>query len=76
MSWGVPGKGKWMTVYTNPGHAFLVVAGLRLDTGYRNWNRRAARASPGRGPRWGKPRSARRLHGPAPRRALAAPARR
>ena len=32
MSWGEPGKGKWITVYTNPGHAYIVIAGLRLDT--------------------------------------------
>lgn len=32
MSWGDRGKGRWITVYTNPGHAFVVIAGLRLDT--------------------------------------------
>lgn len=32
MSYGKPGKGKWVTVYANAGHAFIVVAGLRLDT--------------------------------------------
>jgi cell wall-associated NlpC family hydrolase len=32
MGWGKPGKGKWVTVYTNPGHVFLVVAGVRFDT--------------------------------------------
>jgi cell wall-associated NlpC family hydrolase len=32
MSWGKPGKGKWVTIYTNPGHVFLVVAGVRFDT--------------------------------------------
>ena len=26
------GKGAWITVYTNPGHAYAVIAGLRLDT--------------------------------------------
>jgi hypothetical protein len=31
-SWGKRGKGDWFTVYTNSGHAFLVVAGLRFDT--------------------------------------------
>jgi hypothetical protein len=30
--WGKRGKGDWFTVYTNSGHAFLVVAGLRFDT--------------------------------------------
>ena len=42
MSWGEPGRGQWITVYTNPGHAYVVIAGLRFDT-----------SGPGeRGPRW------------------------
>jgi hypothetical protein len=32
MSWGQPGPGKWITVYANAGHAFMVVAGWRFDT--------------------------------------------
>jgi len=32
MSWGQGGKGKWVTVYSNPGHVFMVVAGVRFDT--------------------------------------------
>jgi cell wall-associated NlpC family hydrolase len=32
MGWGEPGKGKWVTIYTNPGHVFMVVAGVRFDT--------------------------------------------
>jgi hypothetical protein len=32
MSWGRAGQGRWMTILTNPGHAYLDVAGLRLDT--------------------------------------------
>jgi hypothetical protein len=32
MSWGKPGKGKWVTIYTHPGHVFMVVAGIRFDT--------------------------------------------
>jgi hypothetical protein len=32
MSWGRPGKGKWITIYTNPGHVYMVVAGIRFDT--------------------------------------------
>lgn len=32
MSWGNPGKGKWVTIYTNPGHVWMVVAGVRFDT--------------------------------------------
>ena len=31
-SWGKQGLGQWITVYTNPGHAFIEVAGIRLDT--------------------------------------------
>ena len=36
---GVAGKGKWITVYTNPGHAFVMIAGLRFDTGYNGRGR-------------------------------------
>jgi cell wall-associated NlpC family hydrolase len=32
MSWGEPGKGKWVTIYANQGHVFLEVAGVRFDT--------------------------------------------
>ena len=32
MKWGEKGEGTWITVYTNPGHAYAVIAGLRLDT--------------------------------------------
>jgi len=32
MHWGRPGKGRWITVYANPVHAFAVVAGRRWDT--------------------------------------------
>ena len=38
-SWGRRGKGKWVTVHTNAGHAFLVVAGLRFDTSGARPNR-------------------------------------
>lgn len=42
--WGEPGIGKWITVYANAEHVFMVVAGLRFDT-RGDW--------PGvRGPRW------------------------
>jgi hypothetical protein len=44
MKWGDAGVGDWITVYTNPGHAYAIIAGLRLDT-----------SGPGeRGPRWRK----------------------
>ena len=32
MQWGRGHKGKWITVYSNPGHAYMKVAGLRFDT--------------------------------------------
>jgi hypothetical protein len=32
MSWGKPGKGKWITIYSNPGHVYMEVAGIRFDT--------------------------------------------
>ena len=56
MHWAKGGTGKWVTVYANSGHAFMVVAGLRLDTGYRDDYGRKHGAKPGSGPRWGKPR--------------------
>jgi peptidoglycan hydrolase-like protein with peptidoglycan-binding domain len=41
-SWGSRGRGQWITVYANSGHAYLVVAGLRFDTS----------GSGEQGPRW------------------------
>jgi cell wall-associated NlpC family hydrolase len=32
MSWGKPGPGRWVTIYANAGHTYLVVAGIRFDT--------------------------------------------
>ncbi|MFL5829180.1 MAG: hypothetical protein ACJ76X_04625 [Solirubrobacteraceae bacterium] len=32
-SWGDAGPGRWITVYANSVHAFMVVAGWRFDTG-------------------------------------------
>jgi hypothetical protein len=32
MSWGMPGPGRWITVFAAPGHTFMYVAGLRFDT--------------------------------------------
>jgi hypothetical protein len=43
MRWGRAGKGSWITVYAHGGHGFLVIAGLRFDTGWNN---------AGKGPRW------------------------
>ncbi|HVF78973.1 MAG TPA: peptidoglycan-binding protein [Solirubrobacteraceae bacterium] len=31
-TFGADGAGKWITVYANSGHAYIVIAGLRLDT--------------------------------------------
>jgi hypothetical protein len=45
MRWGAKGPGTWFTIYTNPGHAYVVIAGLRLDTS-------SAGAGGGKGPRW------------------------
>jgi hypothetical protein len=46
LRWGSAGAGQWITVYTNPGHAFAVIAGLRLDTSA------AGDPSGAKGPRW------------------------
>jgi cell wall-associated NlpC family hydrolase len=35
MSWGEPGRGQWVTIRTNPSHAYMIVAGLRFDTSAR-----------------------------------------
>jgi hypothetical protein len=43
--WGSAGKGRWITVYANGGHAYAVIAGLRWDT---------AGVTNGTGPRWHK----------------------
>jgi cell wall-associated NlpC family hydrolase len=32
MSWGEPGPGKWVTIYSHQGHVFMEVAGIRFDT--------------------------------------------
>jgi cell wall-associated NlpC family hydrolase len=46
MDWGHSGQGQWLTILTNPGHAYLDVAGLRLDTSA------ADDPSNEQGPRW------------------------
>jgi hypothetical protein len=33
--WGLTGAGRWVTVYANADHAYMVVAGLRFDTSGR-----------------------------------------
>jgi cell wall-associated NlpC family hydrolase len=32
MGWGGGGVGQWVTIFSNSGHAYMTVAGLRLDT--------------------------------------------
>jgi hypothetical protein len=56
LRWGERGPGAWITVFTNPGHAYAVIAGLRLDT-----SSAGDRVSTGRGPRWRT--TARRMRG-------------
>jgi cell wall-associated NlpC family hydrolase len=45
MRWGVRGRGRWLTVYANPGHVFMVVGGVRFDTSGRA-GRRGSRWQP------------------------------
>jgi cell wall-associated NlpC family hydrolase len=45
-TWGSHGLGRWVTVFSNPGHAYMTVAGLRLDTSA------ADDPSNQQGPRW------------------------
>jgi hypothetical protein len=40
--WGEEGPGRWISVYYNGGHAYMTIAGLRLDTSM----------VPGNGPGW------------------------
>jgi len=49
MSWGDPGPGKWITVYANAGHAFMVVAGWRFDTSALGTGTRWTRSMRGTG---------------------------
>ena len=32
MSYGAPGRGRHITIYANPGHAYMVIDGRRFDT--------------------------------------------
>jgi cell wall-associated NlpC family hydrolase len=57
MSWGERGRGTWVTIRSNPDHAYLIVAGLRFDTSARRqtgnrWSEqmRSARGYRGRHP--------------------------
>jgi cell wall-associated NlpC family hydrolase len=46
MHWGSHGVGRWVTIFSNPSHAYVTVAGLRLDTSA------ADDPSNQQGPRW------------------------
>ena|SRR5215211_3305696 len=57
MTWGERGRGQWVTIRTNPSHAYMIVAGLRFDTSARRqtgnrWSEqmRSARGFRGRHP--------------------------
>jgi hypothetical protein len=43
MGYGIPGRGRWLTIYANSGHVYAVIAGLRWDT---------VGDARGSGPRW------------------------
>jgi hypothetical protein len=46
--YGLPGPGRWISIYANTEHAFIVIAGLAFDTAdYGGPN-----IPPGSGPRW------------------------
>ena len=46
-SYGAPGPGKWITVYADAGHAFIIIAGLAFDTAHYG-----PTTPGGSGPRW------------------------
>jgi lysozyme family protein len=35
MRWGAPGPGRWISIYSSPGHAYMVIGGRRYDTSGR-----------------------------------------
>ena len=50
MSYGRQGRGRWITVYANPGHTYLVIRGRRYDTTGRPRPARAGSCGHGRRP--------------------------
>jgi cell wall-associated NlpC family hydrolase len=50
MKWGQSGPGTWITVYTSPSHAYVVIAGLRFDTSMHD----SDAPGPRTGPRWSR----------------------
>ena len=53
MTEGLPGPGQWVTVISAPGHVFLAIAGIALDTSWQ-WDHtdHVAPYGNGFGPRW------------------------
>jgi 3D (Asp-Asp-Asp) domain-containing protein len=47
-SYGLPGRGRWITIYANPAHTWIVVAGIAFDTADYG----GAGIPSGSGPRW------------------------
>jgi hypothetical protein len=47
-TYGDPGPGRWITIYADPGHAFMVVAGRAFNTA----NFGGPNIPAGSGPRW------------------------
>jgi 3D (Asp-Asp-Asp) domain-containing protein len=47
-SYGLPGPGRWITIYANPAHTWIVVAGIALDTADYG----GPTPPTGSGPRW------------------------
>jgi hypothetical protein len=51
--WGAPGPGRWVTIYATSAptaHAFIVIAGMRLDTSHNGTDEGPNRGEDG--PRW------------------------
>jgi peptidoglycan hydrolase-like protein with peptidoglycan-binding domain len=46
-SYGAPGPGKWVSIYANPNHTWIVIAGIAFDTAHYGPTTPA-----GSGPRW------------------------
>lgn len=46
-SYGAPGPGRWVTIYANAGHTWIVVAGIAFDTAHYG-----STTPGGTGPRW------------------------
>jgi hypothetical protein len=46
-SYGAPGPGKWVTIYADAGHTWIVIAGIAFDTAHYGPTTPA-----GTGPRW------------------------